>query len=136
MQFQFSFKHMDTSPALQTYAEAKLRERIAKFVSKPIAAHLMFSVQRHQHTAHLSLEAGDGFDLQVEHTSEDMYATVDQLVDKLTRQLQKHKEKLKEHKGQKLGSNLIDLSVDLESESPVDAADILKFEQGRRRASR
>lgn len=136
MQFQFSFKHMDTSPALQTYAEQKLREKIEKFVSKPIAAHVMFSVLRHQHTAHLSLEAGDGFDLQVEHTSEDMYATIDQLVDKLSRQLQKHKEKLKDHKGQKLGSNLVSMPGAEGEEPAVDADEILKFEQGKRRATR
>ncbi len=134
MQFQFSFRHMDTSAALQTYAEDKLRERIEKFVTKPIAAHVLFSVQRHQHTAHLSLEAGDGFDIQVETTSGDMYASVDELVDKLTTQLKKHKEKLKDHKGVKKGT--VAAGAAFQEGEAVDAAEILKYEAGKRRAAR
>lgn len=133
MQFQFTFKHMDTSEALQRYAEEKVTERVQKFVTKPIAADLIFSVTRHMHTAHLSLHAGDGFGIQVENTAEDMYATVDGLVDKLAVQLKKHKEKLKDHKLPKL-SQVLDASAIPELEEPVDAADILKYEDSRRRA--
>ena len=131
MQFQFSFRHMDTSPALQDYAEGKLREKIDKFVTKPIEAHVFFSVMRHQHSAHLKLNAGDGFNVDVEHTSEDMYATVDQMCDKLEAQLRKHKEKLKAHKPAKHLPNFQEPA----KEDTVDAAEVLKFEQGRRRAN-
>lgn len=135
MQFQFSFKHMDTSEALTAYAEQKIGERIAKFVTKPISAHVTFSVMRHQHTAHLSFDAGDGFDIEVEHTSEDMYASIDELCDKMTTQLKKHKEKLKDHKGIKLSQNLLGLVDQASSEPAVDAGEIIKYEQGRRRAA-
>jgi putative sigma-54 modulation protein len=132
MQFQFSFKHMATSDALQSYAEDKFQEKIQKFVTKPMAAHVTFSVNRHQHTAHLSFRAGDGFSIEVEHTSSDMYASVDQMVDKLSTQLKKQKEKLKDHKQTKLSTQLE--TVDAE-EDEVDAGDIIKLEQARRRAA-
>lgn len=131
MQFQFSFRHMDTSPALQDYAEEKLREKIDKFVTKPIDAHVFFSVMRHQHSAHLKLNAGDGFSVDVEHSSPDMYATVDQMADKLEAQLRKHKEKLKDHKPVVVAP-FKDKVSDADS---VDATEILKFEAGRKRAN-
>ncbi len=134
MQFQFSFKHMATSDALQTYAQDKFQEKIQKFVTKPMAAHVTFSVNRHQHTAHLSFRAGDGFSIEVEHTSPDMYASVDQMVDKLSSQLKKQKEKLKDHKQPKL-SKTIELIEQEEEEEAVDAGDIIKLENAKRRAS-
>jgi len=133
MQYLYSFKHMDSSPALQSYCEEKLSDRIRKFVTKPIAAHVTFSVTRHQQTVHLSLDAGDGFGIQVEHTSEDMYASIDQLGDKLTAQLKKQKEKLKDHKGSR--SRPLTLVAESDSDS-VDADDILKYEAARQRLAR
>lgn len=133
MQFQFSFRHMDSSSALQSYAEQKLKEKIEKFVTKPIEAQVFFSVMRHQHSAHLRLKAGDGFNVDVEHTSEDMYATIDQMADKLEAQLRKQKEKLKDHKQVKQATAPSGRST--AEDEAVDAAEILKFEAGRRRAS-
>jgi ribosomal subunit interface protein len=139
MNFQFTFRHMDTSEALEGYAAEKLREPIDKFVTKAIDAHVTFSVQRHQHTAHLHLRAGDGFGIEVEHTSQDMYASVDQMVDKLATQLRKQKEKLKDHKAPKLHERMAEAGVEnapvtaAAPEALVDAGDIVKFEQAKKR---
>ena len=138
MQFLYSFKHMDSSVALQNYAEEKLSERVLKFVTKPISAHVTFSVIRHQQTVHLSLDAGDGFGIEVGHTSEDMYASIDQLADKLVAQLKKHKEKLKDHKGSRLVKPLTMVLGEVEQaeDESVDADDILKYEAARRKLAR
>jgi len=132
MQFLFSFKHMETSPALQTYAEQKLGDKIDKFVAKPTSAHIIFKVVRHEQTAQISLKAGDGFDVDITHTSSDMYASIDQLADKLSTQLKKHKEKLKDHKQPKLSRSQAE--EDEEEAETLDAGDIVKFEASRRRA--
>lgn len=137
MQFQFSFQHMDTSPALQDYTEEKIREKIQKFVTKPIEAHVFFSVVRHEQRVHCSLRGGDGFNVEVEHSCNDMYGSVDHMVDKLQSQLKKQKEKLKEHKHKE---NVKTLPVrgpeedDVDGEE-MDAADVLKFEQARRKST-
>lgn len=140
MQFHFSFRHMETSPALQSYAEQKLTEKIQKYVTKPIEAHVSFSVVRHEHVAHCSLRAGDGFSIDVEHSCGDMYGSIDHMIDKLSVQLKKQKEKLKDHKHEMSIKRLPvdderpivlrDEAVFLEA---VDAGDIVKFEQQRRR---
>jgi len=134
MQFQFSFKHMSSSPALQTHAEEKIKERIQKFVSKPALAHVVFSVVRHQHTVHMHLSAGDGFGLEVEASGTDMHAAIDLLADRLSTQLKKHKEKLKDHKQPKLSQQL-DPGDEPASDDGLDADDIVKYETGKRRAA-
>ena len=49
MQFQFSFKHMESSQALSQLAETKIKDKVSKFVTKPIEAHVTFVVERHDH---------------------------------------------------------------------------------------
>lgn len=136
MQFQFSFKHMETSPSLTKYAETKLRAEIEKFATKPIDCHISFGVDRHNHTAHCMFNGGDGYTFQVEHTCNDMYGSVDHMVDKLEVQLRRHKEKLKSHKVKKPGkrdaANFANNNYD---NAEIDASDILKYEQARRRAA-
>ena len=139
MQFQFSFKHMDTSKALSEYAETKIKEKILKFSTKPIEAHLTFSVDKHNHAAHCKVVGGDGFNVQVDALSEDMYATVDKMVDKLEAQLKKHKEKLKDHKLNNHKSERLQALTGGGSQfedDAVDAEEIVKFEAARRQRAR
>lgn len=136
MQFQFSFKHMDSSDALRKYSEEKIREKVAKFVSKPIEALTTFSVDRHNHKVTCHLVAGDNFRTQVEATSDDMYNSVDRMIDKLEVQLKKQKEKLKDHKKSPKISDLSPEPLMVESEMDpddvaVDAGDVIKLEQRR-----
>jgi putative sigma-54 modulation protein len=124
---------MEASPALQTYAESKLRLQIEKFASKPIEAHLTFSVDKHVHTVHLSLAGGDGFSMQVDHSCGDMYGSMDRVLDKLQAQLKKKKEILKDHHKQIRGVRLQTSTSEVE-EVEIDASDIIKYERARRRA--
>jgi putative sigma-54 modulation protein len=137
MQFHFSFKHMASSSALESYAEEKFREKIERFVTKPIEAFVVFDVTKHLHRGHLRLKAGDGFSADVEHVCEDMYATVDQMADKLEAQLRKHKEILKDHRPHNGPRDIRELFEDDEDEEQaVDASEILRYERGRRRMAR
>ena len=58
---------------------------------------------------------------------------MDWKVDKLSSQLKKHKEKLKDHKQPKVSRDLPIAEPTVQGE--IDAADILKFEAGKRRAN-
>ena len=130
MQCRFSFKHMNTSQALIDYTEAKVVQRIEKFSTKPIDAHITFSVEGYTQSAHCSVKGGDGFNFEVESACKDMYGSVDLLVDKLAVQLKKQKDKLKNHKQVSIVDDL-DLAVKPDPEEcdnvPVDAADLLKY---------
>jgi putative sigma-54 modulation protein len=130
MQFRFSFKHMETSQALQNYAKEKIKVEVEKFVTKPIEAHVTFSVDRHQHQVLCTLVGGDGFTVNVEHACEDMYGSVDHMIDKMVTQLQRKKEKLKDHKHHKspIPFGAVPADDDIEAVA-IDAADIVKFEK-------
>lgn len=136
MQFQFSFKQMQSSEALTKLSQAKLTAEIEKFVTKPVDCHVTFSADKHKHTAHCSFNGGDGFTFHVEHTCDDMYSSIDQMVDKLEVQLRRHKEKLKDHKNRLgLKKDLMNTKNRDYEAAEIDAADILKYEQARRRAA-
>lgn len=101
MQVRFSFKQIPSSDDLKSYTEQKVLKIIDKFVTKPIEAHITFSVDRHLQNAHCSIIGGDGFNMQVEVSCEDIYGSVDKMIDKLRVQLTRQKEKIKDHKSRK-----------------------------------
>ena len=135
MRFQFSFKHMDTSEALQNYAKEKLQVKIEKFVTKPIEVNVTFSVDRHLQHANCVLVGGDGFSVNVDHVCEDMYGSVDRMVDKLGTQLKRKKDKLKSHKNKSTVRTMRDKGPSGEDSYSIDAGDIIKYEEARRRKS-
>lgn len=132
MQVQFSFKKMESSDALSTYAKEKIIERINKFVTKPIDAHVTFSMDGPAHIAHCTLAGGDNFNVEVQHSGDDMYSSIDMMVDKLSSQLKKQKEKLKDHRS-KVGLSEVSKVMAPGGEPPVDASDIIKLEKARRK---
>ena len=134
MQFQFSFKHMETSQALQEYAREKLTTKIEKFVTKPIEVQVTFSVDRHVQHALCTLVGGDGFSLNVEHSCEDMYGSVDRMVDKLGSQLKKKKDRLKGHKNRSSVKQMVAYDAPT-ADDEVDAEDVIKYEEAIRKRS-
>jgi putative sigma-54 modulation protein len=124
---------MDSSDSLSAFATKKILEKIDRFSTKPIEAHMTFSVNNHEHHAQLAVKGGDGFNFQVEAVSQGMYGSIDLLVDKLEVQLRKKKERLKKHKYKNNIRHLgfkDDVNVDSDA---VDAEDVIKFEQARQR---
>lgn len=139
MEFRVYFKHMESSLPLYAYAEKKLGERISKYVSDPIEAHVTFDFEGEKHVAAFNLVAGHGFSMQVEHRDpENMYSCIDILADKLDRRLCKHKEKMKSHKMRRLIFPLEEASTrDPDSQTPlresIDAGEIIRFESARQK---
>lgn len=135
MQFQFSFRQMETSKALQEYAQEKIQAQIEKFVTKAIEVQITFSVDKHLQQVFCSFVGGDGFSLNVEHSCEDMYGSIDRVVDKLATQLKRKKDKLKQHKFKDsiktlpIGTGL----AEPEEDFALDATDIIKYEEARRK---
>lgn len=87
---------MEASEALKSHALAKLK-KLDKYLVKPETAHIIFNVERFQHTMEVTLNA-NGIQYISHSKAPDMYAAMDTAVSKLLSQLKKYKEKLKEHK--------------------------------------
>ena len=97
MQVTTTFRHMEQSDALKTYAEEKL-ERVAKYIDSPINAQVYFAVEKKiRHIVEIVISA-KGVNTKATEATNDMYAAVDAVIDKIERQLKRYKEKIKAHK--------------------------------------
>ena len=97
MQILVTFRHVDPTPALKSYAEEKL-ERVKKYLRRPVDAHVILSVSKERHVAEITLQA-DHTTMFAQETTHDLYSAIDLAIDKLEHQAQKLHEKRQHHKG-------------------------------------
>ena len=98
MQVTVTFRHVDSTPALRTYAEGKLTRVVKKYLRRPGDAHVILAVSKMRHTAEITLQA-DHVSLFAKEETTDLYSAIDLAVEKLEHQAQKLKARRKEHKG-------------------------------------
>lgn len=96
MQIATTFRHMEPSEALKSYAEEKL-ERVKKYIDEPIVAQVYLTVEKIRHIVEITINAR-GITIKASEATNDMYAAVDAVIDKIERQLRRYKERLKAHK--------------------------------------
>jgi ribosome hibernation promoting factor len=96
MQISTTFRHMEPSEALKSYAEEKL-ERVKKYIDEPIVAQVYLTVEKIRHIVEITLNA-KGVTIKASEATNDMYAAIDAVIDKIERQLRRYKERLKDHK--------------------------------------
>jgi putative sigma-54 modulation protein len=120
MQIAVTFRHMDSSDALRSYAEEKLG-RVHKYIDEPIDAQVVLTVEKKiRHNAEVTLVA-KGITIKASaEVTDDMYAALDAVVDKIERQLKRYKEKLKSHTPRKGKSRDVTKSI-------IEAASIDDF---------
>ena len=118
MQLSVTFRHMETSDALKDYAHEKI-SRLEKYLDSVLEANVVMSVEKFRHTADVTI-LSDGFKINGQEQTEDMYSAIDMVVDKLERQVKRHRQKLK---GRKTGKRKTkDQIVDEIGEEPDDEA--------------
>lgn len=96
MQITTTFRHMEPSDPLKSYAEEKL-ERVKKYIDEPIVAQVFMTVEKIRHMAEVTLTA-KGITIKASEETNDMYAAIDAVVDKIERQMRRYKERIKAHK--------------------------------------
>ncbi|MAZ89672.1 MAG: ribosomal subunit interface protein [Cellvibrionaceae bacterium] len=95
MQINISGHHVDLTPAIKNYVNAKL-DRLEKHHDRITSTNVILSVDKLRQKAEASVHVS-GKDFFADSESEDLYAAIDMLADKLDRQLIKHKEKMRNH---------------------------------------
>lgn len=95
MQLNLTGHHVDITPALRDYVNAKI-EKVERHFDNVTDAHVILTVEKLQHKAEATINVSGG-NIFAESVEPDMYAAIDGLVDKLDRQVKRHKEKLKAH---------------------------------------
>ncbi|MBI3768874.1 MAG: ribosome-associated translation inhibitor RaiA [Deltaproteobacteria bacterium] len=97
MQVSVTFRHVEATEALRDHAERRV-ERLAKYVHRPIDAHVVLSVTKRRHVAEIVFNA-DRTTLSAKEETGDLYSAIDLAAEKLEQQARKHTSKLKSHKG-------------------------------------
>jgi len=95
MQLSITFKQMESSDALKTYAQDKL-DRLDKMLDAPGEANLVLSVEKIRHIAEINLIC-DKLRINAKDEAETMYSALDGLADKVQAQIKKNKEKARRH---------------------------------------
>jgi putative sigma-54 modulation protein len=92
MQVHITGRQVAITPALRKFAEEKLR-KVEKLLGGPIEAHVVLAVEKRRHHAEIQVKSRSALLSGAEET-DDLYASIGDVVDKLERQARKHKEKL------------------------------------------
>lgn len=96
MRINVTFRHMEATDALREHAEKRVR-RVAKYVHRPIDAHVILSVVKRRHIAEVVLNA-DRTTMTAKEETGDLYSAIDLAGDKLEHRARKHTEKISSHK--------------------------------------
>ena len=105
MNLQISGHHIDVTPALREYVEAKLDPVIRHF-DKVTVVNVVLSVEKLKQKAEVTVHV-PGKDMHVEEAGDDLYAAIDAMFDKLDRQVQKYKQKIQDHhRGEKASMHI------------------------------
>ena len=92
-----TFRHVESSAALRTYAERKFAH-LARFVKRACEAHLILTVEKYRQHGEVTLKSGH-LTVTAQEETKDLYSVIDLLADKVGRQLKSH---LGKAKGKKL----------------------------------
>jgi putative sigma-54 modulation protein len=93
MQFAVTFRHMEPTDALKSYAKERM-ERVRKYLPDPIACHVVLSTERHNHRIDVNFQLHNGLSIAGHETTENMYSSIDLVIAKIERQVRKYKGKL------------------------------------------
>ncbi|PWU18027.1 MAG: ribosome-associated translation inhibitor RaiA [Bdellovibrio sp.] len=100
MKLQFTYRHVDISPSLNTYAQEQF-ERVGRLLKKDSRWQIFFSMGRYDYHVEVNVHGGWGY-FKASATAEDFYEAVDEVAAKLERQIHKKKEQHQHHKKSEL----------------------------------
>ena len=98
MQVNVTFRQIESSDALKTYAEKRVK-KLKKYLNSSFEADVVLSVdKKNRHKASIKVASNSGINIQGEEMSVDMYSSIDLAISKLERQVKKHRQKLRSYK--------------------------------------
>ena len=116
MQFAVTFRHMEPTDALKSYAKERM-ERVRKYLPDPIACHVVLSTERHNHRIDVSFQLHNGLAIAGHETTENMYSSIDLCIAKIERQVRKYKGKLEGMRARPHGVHALPWSHSIVSEA-------------------
>ncbi len=89
-------RHVSVTEPMKDYARKKI-ENIGIDFPRILSAQVILEVEKYRHIAEVVLHCNNHITLEAKEASEDMYASIDEVVAKLMRQLRKAKTKIQRH---------------------------------------
>jgi len=89
MRIAFTFRNLDSSEDIKSYASEKVG-KLQKYLRAPLDAEITLSSERHLHCIDINLTA-DGEVYMGRDESEDIHASIDMAVDKIRKQVTRTK---------------------------------------------
>lgn len=96
MNARVSFRNMDSSSSLRSYATEKLERICDKYVQGNVDASVVMTVEKFWHIADFTLQIKN-LTVKGKERSEDMYSSIDIALDKIEKQLRRHKDRLRDY---------------------------------------
>ncbi len=89
-------RHLDITPSLKKYAEKKIK-KFVRYLSNISEAIITLTIEKYRHKAEVLLKV-NGYLIQAEGITGEIYSSIDEVAEKLERQVKKYKEKLVSHR--------------------------------------
>lgn len=89
MQITTTGRHFEVTDALRQHIETKI-SKMDRLLEGITEVHVVLSVEKHRHTAEITLLQANGNSLRSIEETHDMYESVDTVIDKIEKQARKH----------------------------------------------
>ena len=98
MDIAVTFRHIEPTESLRTYAEEKV-SKIKKYLDSHAEAHIVLTVEKFRHMADVTLIVNGTTIKGVEETG-DMYSAIDQVTDKIEKQVKRYRSKIRDRRAE------------------------------------
>ena len=127
MKITITGRHITMDDDIRSYAEKKL-QKAETYFDRIIEAHMILSAEKHRRMAEVTLHAKRArFHAQTE--TENIYASIDEVMEKVDAQIRKHKEKVRDrkHQAKEMALNTTeDLESDVEEDPELSEPQIIR----------
>lgn len=98
MEIAVTFRHMEPSESIRSYAEEKI-SKINKYLDFPIEAHIVLAAEKFRRVVDVTVSV-NGTIIKAMEETEDMYSAIDQVMDKIETQVKRYRSKIRKRRSE------------------------------------